>query len=561
MGQMKCPGVNVCRGESAWQNNEREQERKKEEKEERASIDRDRMLRCSFWLCLIDYPRVVGGRVSASSETGFEWWFLNLRSYFPLIPFVDVTLSCRNRTFRAHRVVLSACSPYLRDLLDSDAVVSGGGHPIVILQDATPEAVEHVIEFMYTGNVDIPSQCLSDFIKLAECFQALMLVRVASRSSKAILPFSSTASFTAAKVAAATILREKLDRVARSAQNKDELGKENDDNEGSEKRRRGREATFDEKRSERTGEKKNGSGGTVDCASGSLAFRSCSGAAGKKEDEAFHLFPVRGIKGESEARPSSSSSPTKHLKPDHGLPSPPSSTHDEDGDQMSPKRKLSTASSDFTPHQRKQFEAQMVHRYFRSLYGAEQAKPEAEPMVTIEKVYLQNEGEEHAEDEPCDFSMGKTRKADGEFSPRAEDYDDEGGNSKPVAGRVKNDRNPPALLPYQSEPEKPFNIPADVSPESPLFRVSNSDTIWVGKTYNNWTMYFCSLCPYQSRIKSHLWRHSVKHTGQKPFVCALCLKAFSRRDNLKQHMNYKHPGYDLEPKRDARQGLKLIKGV
>jgi hypothetical protein len=103
--------------------------------------------------------------------------------------------------------------------------------------------------------------------------------------------------------------------------------------------------------------------------------------------------------------------------------------------------------------------------------------------------------------------------------------------------------------------------------QSPLFKVSNSDTIWVGKTYNNWTMYFCSLCPYQSRIKSHLWRHSVKHTGQKPFVCALCLKAFSRRDNLKQHMNYKHPGYDLEPKRDtpaARQAAAtktIIKGV
>jgi broad-like protein len=93
--------------------------------------------------------------------------------------FVDVTLCCRNRTFKAHRVVLSACSPYLRELLDSDAVTGGVGgagpqgasHPILILQDATPEAVEHVIEFMYTGNVDIPSRCLSDFIKLAECFQ------------------------------------------------------------------------------------------------------------------------------------------------------------------------------------------------------------------------------------------------------------------------------------------------------------------------------------------------------------------------------------------------------
>lgn len=31
--------------------------------------------------------------------------------------FVDVTLACDGRSLKAHRVVLSACSPYFRELL------------------------------------------------------------------------------------------------------------------------------------------------------------------------------------------------------------------------------------------------------------------------------------------------------------------------------------------------------------------------------------------------------------------------------------------------------------
>ncbi|KAL7725589.1 hypothetical protein ACLKA6_002691 [Drosophila palustris] len=38
--------------------------------------------------------------------------------------FVDVTLACEGRSIKAHRVVLSACSPYFRDLLKKSQVNS-----------------------------------------------------------------------------------------------------------------------------------------------------------------------------------------------------------------------------------------------------------------------------------------------------------------------------------------------------------------------------------------------------------------------------------------------------
>lgn len=55
--------------------------------------------------------------------------------------FVDVTLACDQRSFTAHKVVLSACSPYFRKLLKANPCE----HPIVILRDIRPEDVESLL--------------------------------------------------------------------------------------------------------------------------------------------------------------------------------------------------------------------------------------------------------------------------------------------------------------------------------------------------------------------------------------------------------------------------------
>ena len=43
--------------------------------------------------------------------------FLSFRSLKEEEDFIDVTLSCEERQYSAHKVVLSACSPYFRKLL------------------------------------------------------------------------------------------------------------------------------------------------------------------------------------------------------------------------------------------------------------------------------------------------------------------------------------------------------------------------------------------------------------------------------------------------------------
>lgn len=55
--------------------------------------------------------------------------------------FVDVTLACDERSFTAHKVVLSACSPYFRKLLKANPCE----HPIIILRDVPADDVENLL--------------------------------------------------------------------------------------------------------------------------------------------------------------------------------------------------------------------------------------------------------------------------------------------------------------------------------------------------------------------------------------------------------------------------------
>ncbi|XP_066963300.1 protein abrupt-like isoform X1 [Macrobrachium rosenbergii] len=79
--------------------------------------------------------------------------------------FTDVTLACDGRTFAAHKVILSACSPYFQALFLGNPCK----HPIIFMRDVRAGDMEALLSFMYRGEINVHQQDLASFLKTAEC--------------------------------------------------------------------------------------------------------------------------------------------------------------------------------------------------------------------------------------------------------------------------------------------------------------------------------------------------------------------------------------------------------
>ncbi|KAL1129322.1 hypothetical protein AAG570_013851 [Ranatra chinensis] len=94
-----------------------------------------------------------------------------LVSLFPSLldtnTFVDCTLAAGGKQVHAHKVVLSACSPYLKELL----VQHNDKHPIIILNNIKASELIAIVDFMYKGEVNISQENLAEFLKAAKTLQ------------------------------------------------------------------------------------------------------------------------------------------------------------------------------------------------------------------------------------------------------------------------------------------------------------------------------------------------------------------------------------------------------
>lgn len=96
--------------------------------------------------------------------------------------FTDVTLAVEDVTFEAHRLVLSACSPYFRHLL----TLTKSKHPVIFLKDMTADHVALLLKYMYLGEIAVKKEELPIILKSADQLRIRGLAMTGNTTSTAL---------------------------------------------------------------------------------------------------------------------------------------------------------------------------------------------------------------------------------------------------------------------------------------------------------------------------------------------------------------------------------------
>jgi len=78
--------------------------------------------------------------------------------------FFDITIACEDEQLQAHKVILSACSPFFKTVLRRNQ----HQHPLLYLKGVSYRDMEAVLNFMYHGEVNVAQDDLNSFLQVAE---------------------------------------------------------------------------------------------------------------------------------------------------------------------------------------------------------------------------------------------------------------------------------------------------------------------------------------------------------------------------------------------------------
>ncbi|XP_042872514.1 mastermind-like protein 2 isoform X2 [Penaeus japonicus] len=133
-----------------------------------------------------------------------------LRQLYEEGRFVDVGLECEGRQVKAHKAVISACSPYLEGLLKGNPARSH----LIKFNGYSYNSLRAVIDFMYNGKVMVEQEHLAAFLKLGRALQVRGILDIAAQCEEAGL---TTAEETKSNAQYSTTVQQPPKTVAQAA--------------------------------------------------------------------------------------------------------------------------------------------------------------------------------------------------------------------------------------------------------------------------------------------------------------------------------------------------------
>jgi len=94
--------------------------------------------------------------------------------------FFDVTLACDDDQIEAHKVILSACSPFFKTILKRNR----HQHPLLYLKGVKYTELTAILNFMYHGEVNVAQEELNSFLGVAEELKVKGLTAGVTNSKK-----------------------------------------------------------------------------------------------------------------------------------------------------------------------------------------------------------------------------------------------------------------------------------------------------------------------------------------------------------------------------------------
>jgi len=100
--------------------------------------------------------------------------------------FFDVTLSCGDEQIQAHKLIISACSPFFKSVLKKNT----HQHPLLYLKGVKFGDLQAVLNFMYHGEVNVAQEDLNSFLAVAEDLKVKGLTQNNQQAKQNPQPFS-----------------------------------------------------------------------------------------------------------------------------------------------------------------------------------------------------------------------------------------------------------------------------------------------------------------------------------------------------------------------------------